>query len=73
MKLLSFVTVVLFSSVFLTSCNKNPIPPEQQPHLNLTLEDVSCTEAWLKLTTANISFPAAVELLKETFIQKQSI
>ena len=66
MKLLSFVTVVLFLSVLLTSCKKgNPIPPEQQAQLSLALEDVSCTEAWVKLSTANISFPANVELLKD--------
>ncbi len=65
MKLSLFVIAALLTSVALISCNKNPIPPEQQPQLNLTLEDVSCTEAWLKLTTSNISLPADVELLKD--------
>ncbi len=62
--LLVFFTVLLTFGLF--SCKKdNPLPPEQQPQLNLTLEDVSCTEAWVKLTTANISLPANVELLKD--------
>ena len=65
MKMLLYFIPFLILSAVLSSCNKNPIPPEQQPQLNLTLEDVSCTEAWLKLTTANNSFPAAVELLKD--------
>ncbi len=65
MKLSLFVTAALLSTVILISCNKdNPVPPGEQPQINLTLEDVSCTEAWLKLTTANISLPADIELLK---------
>ncbi len=61
---LVFFAILLVFGLF--SCKKdNPIPPEQQPQLNLTLEDVSCTEAWIKLTTANISLPADVELLKD--------
>ncbi len=66
MKLSLFVTAALLSTVILISCNKdNPVPPGEQPQINLTLEDVSCTEAWLKLTTANITLPADVELLKD--------
>ncbi len=66
MKLSLFVTAALLSTVILISCNKdNPVPPGEQPQINLTLEDVSCTEAWLKLTTANISLPANVEILKD--------
>ncbi len=61
--LVFFIVLLMFG---LFSCKKdNPIPPEQQPQLSLTLEDVSCTEAWIKLTTANISLPANVELLKD--------
>ncbi len=63
-------SLLVFFAVLLTfvlhSCKKdNLIPPEQQPQLSLTLEDVSCTEVWLKLTTANISLPVNVEILKD--------
>ena len=64
MKMLLYFIPFLILSAVLSSCNKNPVPPEQQPQISLSLEDFSCTEAWLKLTTANNSFPAAVELLK---------
>ena len=62
-----FFTVLLTFGLF--SCTKdNPVPPDQQPQINLTLEDVSCTEAWLKLTTANITLPADVVLLRDNFL-----
>jgi len=64
---LVFFTVLLTFGLF--SCTKdNPVPPDQQPQINLTLEDVSCTEAWLKLTTANITLPADVVLLRDNFL-----
>ncbi len=66
MRVFVLVSVLALFSFGLFSCKKgNPIPPEQQPQISLTLEDVSCTEAWLKLTTANITLPADVELLKD--------
>jgi hypothetical protein len=71
MKIAVLVLVLLFSSFILLSCKKdNPIPPGEQPQINLTLEDVSCTEAWIKLTTANLSIPAEVELLKDNVLVK---
>lgn len=66
MKIFLFAAAFVFSSLILLSCKKdNPVPPEQQPQVNLTLEDISCTEAWLKLSTSNISLPADVELQKD--------
>ncbi len=66
MRVFVLVFVLALFSFGLFSCKKgNPIPPEQQPQISLTLEDVSCTEAWVNLTTANISLPANVELLKD--------
>ena len=66
MKIFLFAAAFVFSSLILLSCKKdNPVPPEQQPQVNLTLEDVSCTEAWIKLSTSNISLPADVELQKD--------
>ncbi len=69
MKILLLSAALLFSTLFLFSCKKdNPIPPEDQPQINLTLEDTSCTEAWLKLTTANINLPAEVSLKQDDSI-----
>jgi hypothetical protein len=66
MKIALLSAALLFSSFMLLSCKKdNPIPPGEQPQISLILEDASCTEAWIKLTTANISLPADVELLKD--------
>jgi hypothetical protein len=62
MKILILVSALFLASVLLISCKKeNPIPPGEQPQLNLTLEDVSC---WIKLSTSNLSLPANVELQK---------
>jgi len=41
----------------------NPTTPPSNAALQLTLEDVSCTEAWLQLTTNNIQLPANINLL----------
>lgn len=30
------------------------------------MEDVSCSEAWIKLNTSNITLPASVELIKDS-------
>jgi len=66
MRVFVLVFVLALFSFGLFSCKKgNPVPPDQQPQISLSLEDVSCTEAWLKLTTSNISLPADVELLKD--------
>jgi hypothetical protein len=66
MKILLLSAALLFSTLFLFSCKKdNPIPPEDLPQVNLSLEDVSCTEAWLKLTTANINLSAEVSLKQD--------
>ncbi len=66
MKILLLSAALLVSALTLLSCQKdNPLPPEDQPQINLTLEDTSCTEAWIKLTTANISLPAEVALKQD--------
>ncbi len=66
MRVFVLVSVLALFSFGLFSCKKdNPVPPDQQPQISLSLEDVSCTEAWIKLTTSNVSLPADVELLKD--------
>lgn len=71
MKILILAASILFSAFFALSCKKdNPIPPGGQPNMNLTLEDVSCTEAWIKIATANLQLPMEAELLKDGVIAK---
>jgi hypothetical protein len=52
----------------LTSCNT--IDPKLEPELLLKLEDVTCTEAWLQLTTTNIQLPATINLLKNNVLSQ---
>ena len=42
------------------SCCEGPTPPDNKPKLQLSLEDVSCQEIWLKLAVANITNPTVV-------------
>ena len=67
-KVIFYISLILILAV--SSCKKdnNPIPPEDQPQASITLEDVNCTEVWLKLTTANISLPAEVRLMQDNTV-----
>jgi len=58
--------VILFSSVIslLLSCNTTE-PPINGSEIALKLEDVSCTEAWITLTTTNLQLPATVTLKQD--------
>lgn len=56
-----FFPIVLFL-LFTTSCNTTE-PPSNQT-LILKIEDVSCTEAWIQLTSNNLQLPATMNLLK---------
>lgn len=74
LKLKKTISKIVFNSnknlkVFLFLCfpiitqlSCNTIDPKLEPDLLLKLEDVSCTEAWLQLTTNNIQLPAIVNL-----------
>ena len=55
-----------FGNLTLTSCSTTD--PILEPELALKLEDVSCTEAWLQLTTNNIQLPATINLLKNNSV-----
>ncbi|MBS4033409.1 MAG: glucosyl transferase [Ignavibacterium sp.] len=52
-----------------TSCNKVDPPPDLTV-LTLKLEDVSCTEAWITLTTNNLQLPATFNLLIDNNVTK---
>jgi len=57
--------VVLFLSfiILLLSCNTTePPPPGEKPIILLELEDASCTEAWITLTTDNLQLPTTITL-----------
>ena len=64
------ITVLILLGICFTSCKEeenNPIPPpEDQPQVNLILEDVSCTEAWIKLSTSSLALPSAVDLYRDS-------
>lgn len=56
-----FYFIVLISFILLNfGCKKNATEPVET--LALTVEDVSCTEAWVKITTANYQTPNTLTL-----------
>ncbi|MBK7500057.1 MAG: hypothetical protein IPI19_13445 [Ignavibacteriales bacterium] len=54
---------LFFISLFIISISCDSTEPPANISLTLKLEDVSCTEAWLQLTTNNIQLPATINLL----------
>jgi len=57
-----FAVVLLFN----LSCKDDPPvvpPPPPEPEAALSLENISCTEAWLKLELKNFTLPVNVKLL----------
>jgi hypothetical protein len=55
--------LIVFIFYTLISCNTTePPPPNEKPTLELTFEDVSCSEAWITLTTTNLQLPKTVTL-----------
>ncbi len=52
----------------LTQLSCSTTEPKLEPDLKLELKDVSCTEAWLQLTTNNIQLPATINLLKNNSV-----
>ena len=63
-------SILLFCILLFSSCKEeesNPIPPpEEQPQINLSLEDRSCTEAWIKLSTSSLALPSDVDLYRDS-------
>ena len=63
-------SILLFCILLFSSCKEeesNPIPPpEEQPQINLSLEDRSCTEAWIKLSTGSLALPSNVDLYRDS-------
>ncbi|MBE7476200.1 MAG: glucosyl transferase [Ignavibacteriota bacterium] len=64
MKRVIFGALIISLNLLLQACNTTePPPPDgEKPTLTLKLEDVSCTEAWITLTTTNLPLPTTVTL-----------
>ena len=64
MKTLFNFIFVLFTLVGLLSCGTTDpqIPVETKPTLTLSVEDTSCTEAWITLSTKDLTLPAELTL-----------
>ncbi len=62
-KLLAICLLSLFNS-----CNS--VEPPSGQTIDLKLEDVSCTEAWIKLTTTNFQLPTTVTLKQNSQVIK---
>jgi len=62
--MLGKIAVSLFSLIILIpSCNTTePPPPEPEKKLTLSVEDISTSKAWLKLSTENITIPVTISL-----------
>ncbi|MEP0861460.1 MAG: glucosyl transferase, partial [Ignavibacterium sp.] len=58
------LTLIIQLLLFATSC-KQTTEPKLEAELKLELEDASCTEAWIKLTTTNLQLPATINLLQD--------
>ena len=71
MKTLFNFIFMLFTSISLLTCDSNE--PQTKFNLSLTLEDISCTEAWLQLTTNNIQLPTTINLLKNNSVSQTYI
>ncbi|MEP0862715.1 MAG: glucosyl transferase, partial [Ignavibacterium sp.] len=62
--------VLIIQTLLFTAGCKQTTEPKLDAELTLELEDVSCTEAWIKLTTNNIQLPATINLLKNNSISQ---
>jgi len=61
MKFLALIFFVCAGLLLLNNCDSTH--PKLEPDLKLELKDVTCTEAWIQLTTNNIQLPAKINLL----------
>ncbi|MEJ2636837.1 MAG: hypothetical protein P8184_16295 [Calditrichia bacterium] len=64
------ILLVNILSVFFLTCeqNKTPLQTASVTKLTLSLEDVTCTEVWLRLTVEELSGQAAIRLLRNDSI-----
>jgi len=65
MSKIKYVLIIILLLYGFISCNTTEPPPGDKGSAVLSSEDVSCTEAWLKLSTSGIQLPAAVTLTQD--------
>ena len=70
-KRLVFYLAIVF--IQFISCDTTEPPPEDKRKLTLSLEDKSCTEVWMQLTTENLQLPASVNILINDSLSQISI
>ena len=65
--------ILLILLTLYTGCKDDPpvVPPPPEPKATLTLQDVSCLEAWIKLQLENIELPVNVSILKDSLTAVQ--
>ena len=58
------ILLILLLSITQLSCNTTEPPPpdDKKPTLTIAIDDTSCTEAWLQLTTKDLELPAELTL-----------
>jgi hypothetical protein len=66
-KITSLLLIAL--SIILYSCNTTE--PDGKAGLNISLEDISCTEAWIRLTTSGLDKSAAIKIFVNDEQKKQ--
>jgi hypothetical protein len=63
--------LIITLGLLLRACDTTE-PPNDNQSVNLILEDVSCTEAWIKLSTTNLQLPTTI-LLKQNEQTRETI
>lgn len=66
MKHLQKIFLVIITASLFNACNTTEPPGNQT--LTIKLEDVSCTEAWIQLTTNNLQLPTTINILKNNTV-----
>lgn len=67
-----FLLLILFGIHCCNTTEPPPPPNGDKPTLTLKLEDVSCTEAWLELTTTDLQLPTSI-VLEQNDIARDTI
>jgi hypothetical protein len=61
--------LLLLPLIVFFSCNTTE-PPSSRSSISLSVEDVSCTEAWFRIKTTNISLPENITLFNNNQVVK---
>uniref|UniRef100_A0A832DEN6 Glucosyl transferase n=1 Tax=Ignavibacterium album TaxID=591197 RepID=A0A832DEN6_9BACT len=68
MQSISLLILLLILLLLSAQSCKQATEPRLEPELALTLEDVSCTEAWMQLKTTNLQLPTTINVLKNNTV-----